>query len=102
VNAVLYPSYSASLLSATNLFNLRPKKRCLCSIPLGYLLSGTDQSQKSESLFDIEADSSFNNTSTGSEAVEGQVGALNDLKPSHSDIYDSIGELLISAQTVFE
>jgi hypothetical protein len=102
VNAVLYPSYSASLLPVTYLINLRPNKKSLRSIPLGYLLSGTDQSQKSESLFDIEADSSFNNTSTGCEAMEGQVGALNDPKPSHSGIYDSIGELLICAQTAFE
>lgn len=65
-------------------------------MPTGFLLSVIDQSQKSESLFDIEADSSFSNI--GSEAMAGHGDALNDLKPSRSDIYDSIGELVYIAE----
>ena len=73
-----------------------PNQNCLCSMPTGFLLSVIDQSQKSESLFDIEADSSFSNI--GSETMAGHGDALNDLKPSRSDIYDSIGELVYRAE----
>ena len=63
------------------------------SLPTGLLLSETDLSQKSSSLFDIEADSSFGNTvSVSAGPRDGHGDALNALKSSHSDIYDSIGE----------